>query len=229
MKKTLTTKQNTILSLISKFASDNNGNTPTLDWLRSQAGYSSINSIVKHLKALEAKGYIMRRKHAKENNIVLLEELEKSVDGTASSMVTIPVIASVGCDDMSVFAEETADEFLTIDASLLGRKRVIAIRAEGDSMNDAGVENGDYALVELMENGEPVQNGEIVTAIIDGMAVLKRYEKKDNMVILYPQSRNPEHKPIIVNQGFRIVGKLWQIIPGLGGFEDVSFEPVPAF
>lgn len=224
MNTTFTPKQKEVLDLIVTYSKKNKGDTPTLDWLRQELGCRSINSVVKHLKALEAKGAIARRKHAKENNIIILKE----ENAPGPRMISIPVIASVGCDDMSVFAEETVDEYLTVDASLIGKKRLVAIRAEGDSMNDAGVENGDYALVEILENGEPIKNGEIVTAIIDGMAVLKRYEKKDGLVILYPQSRNPQHKPIIVNQSFRIIGRLWQLIPGFAE-DDFTFVPEPSF
>ncbi len=224
MNTVLTPKQKEVLDLIVNFSRKNNATTPTLDWLRQEIGCKSINSVVKHLKALETKGVIARRKHAKENNIVILEQ--KSIRGP--QMISVPVIASVGCDNMSVFAQENTDEYLTVDASLIGKKRLVAIRAEGDSMNDAGVENGDYALVEILENGEPIKNGEIVTAIIDGMAVLKRYEKKDGVVILYPQSRNPQHKPIVVNQSFRIIGRLWQMIPGFAE-DDFTFVPEPSF
>ncbi len=224
MNTTLTPKQKEVFDLIVSFSKKNKGDTPTLDWLRQELGCQSINSVVKHLKALEVKGAIARRKHAKENNIIILEK--KNTPGPR--LVSIPVIASVGCDNMSVFAQESVDEYLTVDSSLIGKKRLVAIRAEGDSMNDAGVENGDYALVEILENGEPIKNGEIVTAIIDGMAVLKRYEKKDGLVILYPQSKNPQHKPIIVNQSFRIIGRLWQLIPGFAE-DDFSFVPEPSF
>lgn len=219
-----TPKQKEVLDLIISYSKKNNGNTPTLNWLRQELRCKSINTVVKHLKALETKGAIARRKHAKENNITLLEQKTKR----ESRLVSIPVIASVGCDNMSVFAQENIDEYMTIDASLIGKKRLVAIRAEGDSMDDAGVNNGDYALVEILENGEPIKNGEIVTAIIDGMAVLKRYEKKDGVIILYPQSRNPQHKPIIVNQSFRIIGRLWQMIPGFAE-DDFTFVPEPSF
>lgn len=223
MNTTLTPKQQEVFELITSFAKKNKNTTPTLDWLRQELGCSSINTVVKHLKALETKGLIARRKHAKENNIVILEE-----EVATPQFISIPVMASVGCDNASVFAQENIDEYMTVDASLIGKKRLVAIRAEGDSMNDAGVENGDYALVEILENGEPIKNGEIITAIIDGMAVLKRYEKKDGVVILYPQSTNPLHKPIIVNQSFRIIGRLWQMIPGVAE-DDFSFIPEPGF
>ena len=77
-------------------------------------------------------------------------------------------------------------------------------------MNDAGIENGDYVLID--QNIE-IQNGDRVVAIVDGMATLKRIERKEHLSILWPESKDEKYKPIIVNQDFKLAGKVISVIP----------------
>ena len=149
--------------------------SPTHEEIRSFIGVKSINSVSQYLEVLESGGYISRRRHDKRN-IDLVEVLNN--DNIKSQFIQVPVIASVGCDDLSVFAEEQADEFLQVESSLIKNSNMVAIRAIGNSMNNSGIENGDYVLVE--KNTE-IKNGDKVVAVIDGMATLKRFERKKNL------------------------------------------------
>lgn len=218
MKKPLSTKQQLVYGFIREYI-ERNKKSPTRNEIRSFIGVKSINSISQYLEALEGGGYISIRKHDKRN-IDLVEIINK--DNIKSQFIQVPVVASVGCDDLSVFAEEQADEFLQVESSLIKNSSMIAVRAVGNSMNDSGIENGDYVLVE--KNAE-IKSGDNVVAIIDGMATLKRFEKKEKFAILWPESKDEKYKPIVVNRDFKLVGKVISVIPR-HFYNDVQIFPI---
>ncbi|OGC88363.1 repressor LexA [Candidatus Adlerbacteria bacterium RIFOXYC1_FULL_48_26] len=202
----LTFKQQRVLSTLRDYMYTQN-QSPTLEQLRSALGFNSLRTVTQYLDILERKGYIVRRKNA-SRNIEL-----RNVDG-AWGTVSIPVIANVGCDDLSVFAQNTqgADEFLEVDKRIVDEEDgdIVAVRAIGDSMNDAGINTGDYVLIRFTDD---VQNGDRVAAIVNDMVTVKRLEKRDGMVILWPESKDPKFKPIILKEDFKIAGKVLCIIP----------------
>lgn len=218
MKKPLTTKQQLVYGFIREYI-ERNKKSPTHEEIRSFIGVKSINSVSQYLEVLESGGYISRRRHDKRN-IDLVEVLNN--DNIKSQFIQVPVIASVGCDDLSVFAEEQADEFLQVESSLIKNSNMVAIRAIGNSMNNSGIENGDYVLVE--KNTE-IKNGDKVVAVIDGMATLKRFEKKEKFAILWPESKDEKYKPIVVEQNFKLAGKVISVIPRQF-YNDVQIVPI---
>ena len=200
----LTFKQQRVLNVVRDYLSQENM-SPTLEQLRSALGFSSLRTVTQYLDILERKGYIVRRKNA-ARNIEL-----RNVDGGWGT-VSIPVIANVGCDDLSVFAQQEADEFLEVDKRIVDEEDgdIVAVRAIGDSMNDAGINTGDYVLIRFTDH---VENGDRVAAIVNDMVTVKRLEKRDGMTILWPQSKDPKFKPIILKEDFKIAGKVLCVIP----------------
>ena len=87
---------------------------------------------------------------------------------------------------------------------------IVAVRAVGESMVDAGIRDGDYILVQFTDR---VQNGDKVAAIVGDMVTVKRYEKKNGVVILYPESKDPKYKPIVLHEDFKVAGKVLCVIP----------------
>jgi len=167
--------------------------------------------VVQYLEVLEEKGYIVRRKNAWRNI-----ELRNADGGWGT--VSIPVVANVGCDDLSVFAQEQADEFIEVDKHIVDEAgEIVAVRAVGDSMNDAGINSGDYILVQFTNN---VQNGDRVAAIVGDMVTVKRLERRDGVTILYPESKDPKYKPIILREDFKITGKVLCVIPASVGMQE---------
>lgn len=221
MKQPLTPKQQKIYDFISQYIKKED-DSPTIDQIRIFLNVNSLNTVVDHLKALEQKGYIVRRKHAKRN----IELRNNEVHNLINWPVTIPVIASIGCDDLSTFANdyENADELIEIDRKLIqGKEPVVAVRAVGDSMNDAGIHNGDYILIEITETAE---NGDRVVAIIGDKVTVKRLDKRNDVVILRPESKDPKYKPIIMNEDFKITGKVICAIPGDNNMDITEVVPI---
>ncbi len=200
----LTFKQQRVLSAIREHL-DLQEESPTLEQLRQRLGFQSLRTVVQYLDILERKGYIVRRKNS-TRNIEL-----RNVDG-AWGTVSIPVIANVGCDDLSVFAQEQCDEFLEVDKRIVDEEDgdIVAVRAIGDSMNDAGINTGDYVLIRFTDQA---QTGDRVAAIVNDMVTVKRLEKRDGMTILWPESKDPKFKPIILKEDFKIAGKVLCVIP----------------
>jgi repressor LexA len=202
----LTFKQQRVLNAVREYLYKED-RSPTLEQLRAELGFQSLRTVTQYLDILERKGYIVRRKNA-ARNIEL-----RNVDG-AWGTVSIPVIANVGCDDLSVFAQSKneADEFLEVDKRIVDEEDgdIVAVRAIGDSMNDAGINTGDYVLIRFTEQ---VQTGDRVAAIVNDMVTVKRLEKRDGMVILWPESKDPKFKPIILKEDFKIAGKVLCVIP----------------
>ena len=199
----LTYKQKRVLENIRLYIGAK-GQPPTLEELRKNLGLKSTRTVVQYLESLEQKGYLVRRRNA-WRNIEL-----RNVDGGWGT-VSVPVVANVGCDDLSLFAEQQYDEFLEVDKKIVEESGdIVAVRAVGESMLDAGIRDGDYILVQFTDR---VQNGDKVAAIVGDMVTVKRYEKKNGVVILYPESKDPKYKPIVLHEDFKVVGKVLCVIP----------------
>jgi repressor LexA len=202
----LTTKQERVLSELKKRMT-RHGMSPTLEELRKALKFKSLRTVTQYLDVLQRKGYIIRHKNAKRNI-----ELRDGQGGNQT--VSIPVVANVGCDDLSLFAQEERDEFLEVDKTIADDRGtdggIVAVRAVGDSMQDAGINPGDYVLIRFTDEA---QNGDRVAAIVGDMVTVKRYERKNGVTILYPESKNPKYKPIVLREDFKIAGKVLCVIP----------------
>ena len=215
----LTGKQKRVLDNIELYIKAK-GQPPTLDELRQNLGFKSIRTITQYLETLEKKGFIVRRKNLRRN----IELRAVGGAGQAAILVSVPVVANVGCDDLSVFAAEQTDEFLQVDKEIVESVgEIVAVRAVGDSMADAGVKSGDYILVQFTDS---VKSGDRVAAIIGDMVTVKRLERRNGVTILYPESKDPKYKPIVLRDNFKIAGRVLCIIPAaVAEFEDVVAVP----
>lgn len=208
MRQPLTKRQKEMLEFIRSYIVDYR-NSPTIEQIQNRMNMKWPNSVFVMLRALEEKGYILRRKHAKRN----IELRNADSDGLpSSSILSIPIVASVGCDDLRTYANEQHDEFLEVDKALINNPRdTVAVRAVGNSMNDAaGINNGDYILVELTENAN---SGERVVAIVGDMVTVKKLERRPGLTILRPESKDSIYKPIVMREDFKIAGKVIGVIP----------------
>ncbi len=214
--KSLTGKQKRVLDNIQLYINAK-GEPPTLDELRQNLGFKSLRTVVQYIETLERKGYIARRKYSRRN----IELRTVDAEGRTATLVSVPVVANVGCDDLSVFAQEQTDEFLQVDKQIVDEVHgeIVAVRAVGDSMADAGVKRGDYILVQFTDK---VKSGDRVAAIIGDMVTVKRLERRNGVTILYPESKDPKYKPIVLRDNFKIAGRVLCIIPaGVAEMDDV--------
>ena len=117
--------------------------------------------------------------------------------------VKIPLIGTVSCRS-PILAEENIEAFVSVSTSLAKiDAKYFLLHASGDSMNLAGINDGDLALVRQQP---AVENGYKVVALIDDQATIKEFYKTSEAVILKPKSSNPNHQPIILTENFQIQG-----------------------
>ena len=155
-------------------------------------GYKSPRSSAVLLKNLEEKE-ILRKKPDGSYQIVDFEIPEDF--GSRAQTVKIPLIGSVACG-MPIFADENIEAEVSISIEMIkSGYKYFLLRAEGDSMNEAGINNGDLLLIRQQQDAE---NGDRILALIDEEATVKEYNKSNGMVILKPKSSNKTHQPIII-------------------------------
>lgn len=181
------------------------GESPTVAELVRLMRLSSPRAVTQYLESLERKGLIERRRYERRG-------IRLTTMHGAPTMINVPVIASVGCDNVNVFAQRNFGDYICVAIDLLQGKNkdnVICVKAVGDSMVDAGIKEGSYVLVEVTE---AVTENDLVVAIIDSFAVIKKIEFANNAIILRPVTSDPQYKPIIVDKNFRIFGKVIDVI-----------------
>ncbi len=201
--KSLTSEQDRVLSFIIEHK-EQTGVPPTVREISFALGYKSINNARQHLRLIEQKGYI-RLARGKARGIDLLIDTGKE---NGHNELEVPLIGAVAAG-APITAEENVEGHVTLDRTLFRGKDLFTLRIEGDSMKEIGVLDGDIVVVRQQTSA---QNGEVVVAIIDGDATLKRYIQKSDHVIL--RAENPEYRDIVIPADRRVyvVGKLVGVI-----------------
>jgi repressor LexA len=199
MRKDLTSTQKKVLFFLKTYIREK-GFPPTLREIASHFGLRGPKAPQKTLQILEKKGYIRRVPGGSRAIEVLIPPLVPK-----SQILSLPIVGRVRAGE-PVLALENIEGYLNLDRSLVSSDDVFLLRVQGDSMIDAHIQDGDFALVKPQPNAE---NGEIVVALIDDEATIKRIFKKRDLIRLKPA--NPKLEPIIVRKGEKrvtIVGKV---------------------
>jgi repressor LexA len=191
----LTARQKAIYDFLLKSIREN-GYAPSIPEIGARFKIASTNGVSDHLKALERKGYIRR---AGKRAIEVLSALGKPV---LTAVRDIPILGRVPAGK-PFLSEENVEGLLTITDDIASGK-LFALQVKGDSMIDAGILDGDRVIVKQQGTAE---NGEIVCALVEGEATLKRFYKKDGVITL--KAENEKYAPIVVSEGeFRIAGRI---------------------
>lgn len=158
-------------------------------------------SVHELLKRLEAKGYI-RRKPRKARSLEIL----KSLAPTRSNLIAVPIIGTVAAGTPILAVENRIGEVM-VDASVV-RGNCFALLVQGDSMIDADINDGDHVVVRQQPIAE---HGDIVVAMIDDFATIKRLFISDDRIELRPE--NKRLKPIHVGpeDDLKIIGKVLHV------------------
>ena len=190
----LTDKQQEILDFIKKEILSK-GYPPSVREICVAVGLKSTSTVHGHLERLEKKGLI-RRDATKPRAIEIVSEFSFQRE-----IVSIPIVGSVAAGQ-PILAVESAEDLFPVPADFFTTgKNMFILEVKGDSMIGCGILNGDYLIVEQQPTAE---NGDIVVALIDDSATVKRFYKEKNYIRLQPE--NPEMDPILVEQ-CTILGK----------------------
>ncbi|MCZ7608554.1 MAG: transcriptional repressor LexA [Ignavibacterium sp.] len=203
MKKELTEIQKNILDfLIDQIKGK--GIPPTLADIANYFGYSNRATVQQHLKAIEKKGYIKKNPKLSRGIELTLED---------KFFVPKPVLGEVAAGNPLTIYPDAIDTVKLPTIAKMPQDSFL-LRVKGDSLKDAYIFSGDIVIVN--PNLEP-KNGQIVVAVLDDAAVVKRFYKKKNEIELI--SENPEYKPIVIDKKyalFQVVGIVVGIYRSMG-------------
>ncbi len=193
MSKELTETQKAILEFLIEQKTIK-GMPPTLAEIARYFGYKNRATVQQHLAAIEKKGYIKRNPKLSRGIELTLEE---------KFFIPRPILGEVAAGNPLIIYPDAID---TIELPTIARmpKDSFLLRVKGNSLKDAYIFSGDIVIVN--PNIDP-KNGQIVVAVLEDAAVVKRFYKKKNEVELH--SENPEFKPIIIKrdyQKFKVIG-----------------------
>jgi repressor LexA len=209
------------------------GSPPTIREIGKEFRISSTNGVRYYLGVLEKAGCIKRRGKISRGIEVRRECVDSTrdeswrfilrrVQGKETSkarkigslkprgslrpleLVEIPLIGRVAAG-APIFAEENIEDIIAVDRSIAKPGKLFALRVRGDSMKNAGLLDGDIAIVRQQSNAD---SGDIVVALLGEEATLKRYFVKGDEATLKPE--NEDYQPIVIKEGtqFSLIGKV---------------------
>jgi len=152
---------------------------PTCQEIADRIGITK-GTVSKYLAAMEEKGMISRSATYQGWETNRIKKVSRNIN-------QLPIVGDIACGT-PILAEQNIDSYLTISGDFLGPGNYFVLKAKGDSMINAGIENGDYVIVRQQETAN---EGQIVVALVDdGDCTLKRYyiDKRRKKVRLHPEN-----------------------------------------
>ena len=172
-----------IENFINDYKDANGGVAPTTYEIAAGIGLSQ-SAVAKYLKAMREDGRI---EYGGSRN---MSTAKSRAD--RGEYLRLPVLGAVSCG-LPKFAEENIEEYIRLPVSILGRGSFFALRAKGDSMINAGIDDGDLVIVREQNSADYNQ---IVVALVEDEATLKRFRPENGIFRLHPE--NPAYSDIIV-------------------------------
>ncbi len=171
------------------------GVPPTVREICAATGLSSTSTVHGHLRALESAGYITRE--AGLNRSIRIEGQEQTTQ--------VPIVGRVTAG-MPILAVEEITGYIPFTAEHYRNKELFALVVQGESMKNAGILDGDYVISEKTSTAE---DGEIVVALIEDEATVKRLFREPDCIRLQPE--NPDFEPIY-SQDVVVLGKVVSVV-----------------
>ncbi len=190
----LTKRQFEVLEYLKSYI-DNNGYAPCVRDICFALGLKSTSTAHAHLTKLERKGYISRDP-AKPRTIMICGENRHK-----ERMVAVPVLGRVAAG-APITAVENIEEYISLPYSLLGSEDVFMLNVSGESMMNAGIRNKDKIIAQKQNYA---QNGDIIVALLEDEATVKRFFVEEGRIRLQPENEN--FQPIYA-QNIDILGKV---------------------
>jgi repressor LexA len=163
-------------------------------------GFKSPRSITQLLDALAEAGYVQRLPGAR--NLRILRDPRAGADERVET-VKVPFVGDIAAGS-PILAQDNIEDYVHVSRAIArGSVQHFALRVRGDSMDQAGISDGDLVLVRQQSTAQP---GEKVVALIDDGAAVKIFRPGSETIVLEPRSSNPAHRPIVVQRDFRIQG-----------------------
>lgn len=205
MDEKLTKRQQQVFDFIESYI-EAKGFGPTVREICEAVHLSSPSTVHVHLKSLEDKGVIVRDP-LKSRSIALPQKEQNTViaNQSYSNSLTLPLVGQVAAGE-PILAEENIEETITLPAELVGDSASFLLTVHGDSMIEAGINDGDWIVIKQQQTAH---NGEIIVALVEDGATVKRFYKEKDHIRLQPENSSME--PIIVPD-CSIVGKVVAVL-----------------
>ncbi len=200
-----TKRQQAVLDVIEQYIREK-GYGPTVREICSALNLSSPSTVHVHLRSLEDKGYI-KRDPLKSRSIALTYALDNEPEATSvvseqyDNIISVPLVGDVAAGT-PILAEQNITDTMMLPTEIVGDSPSFMLSVHGESMIEAGINDGDYVVV---REQKVANNGDIVVAMIDDGATVKRFYKEQNYIRLQPENSSME--PIITND-CSIAGKV---------------------
>ncbi|MFA6807998.1 MAG: transcriptional repressor LexA [Eubacteriales bacterium] len=192
----LTNRQSQILDIIkNKIAT--NGYPPSVREIGEAVGLTSSSTVHNHLTSLEQKGYI-RRDPTKPRAIEILNSFS---DVNTRRIVNVPIVGQVTAGE-PILAVENIEDYFPVPADMVKNDTVFMLNVKGESMIEAGILDGDLIIVRQQNSAN---NGDIIVALLDEKATVKRFFKEKDIIRLQPE--NSSMAPIY-SQNVSVLGKV---------------------
>lgn len=206
MTQPLTKRQRAVYEFIESYIREK-GYGPTVREIAEAVNLSSPSTVHVHLKTLEEKGYIVRDP-LKSRSIALPHS--DVVDQTLGSSgyentLSLPLVGNVAAGE-PILAEQNIETTMTLPTEIVGDSASFILAVHGESMIEAGINDGDYVVVKQQQ---VARNGEIVVALIEDGATVKRFYKEKDHIRLQPENSSMEP---IITRDCSIVGKVVAVL-----------------
>ncbi len=172
------------------------GYPPSVREIANAVGLKSTSTVHGHLQRLEKRG-LLHRDAMKPRAM----EVVGDPNFLRNNTTAVPVVGRVTAG-VPILAEENLDEYVSIPEVMLGDGEHFILLVRGDSMIEAGILNGDYIVVRKQPEAN---NGDIVVAMIDDSATVKRFYRENGMFRLQPENKTMEP---IYTDSVTILGKV---------------------
>ncbi|MBM3253332.1 MAG: transcriptional repressor LexA [Candidatus Omnitrophica bacterium] len=193
----LTRKQERVFRFISDRIRTQ-GTSPTIREIATHFGFKSTGTVRDYINCLTKKGLL---KH--------IPRIARGIEVRDAHLFKVPIVGRIRAGEPHTAHQDIEGYVDFKEFSIRGE--IFALRVKGDSMKDLGILEGDLALVKK----QPIAtDGDIVVALIDNEATLKRFYKEKDRIRLEPANRN--YKSIYVDRDFRIIGKVISIVRKYG-------------
>lgn len=211
MKNKLTDRQEEILNFIRQFKNET-GYPPTLREIGKHFQISSTFGVKRHLEALVKKGFINIESNASRGISFIKKNDDEPINKIAvdeNVFIKIPILGRVAAG-LPINSVENLEGSLVVDPSFLKKvEEAFALRVKGDSMINAGINDKDLVIVSPKEQAK---NGDIIVAMLNDEATVKKFEYVNNKIRLIPE--NNSYNPIDVKNSddFRLIGKVKGVV-----------------
>jgi repressor LexA len=180
-----TERQARILDVIQNFT-DEHGYPPSVREIGERVGLSSSSTVQSHLKALEKRGLVHRDPTKPRALITTGPRARANKTSSRAEYGVLPIVGKVAAG-VPITASENLEGEYAVPAAFVRSKDAFMLRVQGDSMIEAAILDGDMIVVTPQPHAE---NGEIVVAMIDGEATVKRFFREAGRVRLQPENRS---------------------------------------